>query len=85
MSLANTTRSLPVAAVAAELGLDDAPPRALDDLVIDALYAGLFTGRIDAASKCLQIDSVSGRDVLADDPMDGVVSDLAAWCASHAA
>lgn len=48
----------------------------LEDLIIEAFYADLLTGRLDQRLSRLSVDSVAGRDVNA---LDEIAKGLAAW------
>lgn len=53
--------------------------RALEDVIIEAMYAGLLTGRFDQRSGKFHIDSVMGRDVGGDVELKQMEDALRAW------
>lgn len=53
--------------------------RALEDVIIEAIYAGLLTGRFDQRSGRFHVDSVMGRDVGGDVELKQMEDALRAW------
>lgn len=58
-------KSLPYSELLGALELPS--ERALEDLIIDAIYAGLLGGKMYHHEKVLHVDWVAGRDVRQDD------------------
>lgn len=63
----------------AQLGLDDA--RALENLVISAIYAGLLSGQLDPANARVAISSVSPLRDLSPNSLPALHATLKAWSA----
>jgi hypothetical protein len=56
VSLALQRKVLPYAMLAAELGVQDAGVRALEDFLIkECFYAGILQGKLDPKLGCLQV------------------------------
>lgn len=53
--------------------------RALEDVVIDAIYAGLLSGRLDQQKARFHVDWVIGRDVAGDEEIVTMEKQLAEW------
>ena len=49
------------------------------DLIIEVIYAGALTGKLDQKNQQLEVDSAVGRDIR-EEQVDGVVSFLENWC-----
>ncbi|BEJ17981.1 hypothetical protein CspHIS471_0702580 [Cutaneotrichosporon sp. HIS471] len=77
LSLALQTRALPYSELTPALGTASTPE--LEALVIDAIYAGLLTGKIHHYEQVLHVDSVTGRDLRPSD-LDAVKGGLETWC-----
>lgn len=54
--------------------------RQLEDIVIDAMYAGILSGRIDQQRQRLEVESVMGRDVRADEGVERLSQSMREWC-----
>ncbi|KAF8329116.1 uncharacterized protein EI90DRAFT_3063226 [Cantharellus anzutake] len=61
VSLANETRILPYSRLLTILDLPTI--RALEDLIIDAIYAGIVSGKLDQKFSQFQVHSTMGRDL----------------------
>lgn len=61
VSLARRSKKVSYAKLQSELGINNV--RELEDLIIDAMYAGLLDGRLDQANAVLKIRSFIARDV----------------------
>lgn len=61
-----------------QAALELASVRALEDLVIAAIYAGLLTAKLDTAAQAVDVSSTAGRDVAPDD-VAAMVATLRAW------
>nr|ODN94107.1 hypothetical protein L203_00283 [Cryptococcus depauperatus CBS 7841] len=77
VSLALQHRSLKYDKLLLDLHLETT--RQVEDLVIDAIYAGLLTGKLHHDTLTLHIDSVSGRDVRLED-VAKMQTCLQNWC-----
>lgn len=53
--------------------------RALEDVIIDAMYAGLVAGKLDQRKRKFYVDSVIGRDVGGDDEIAEIEKQLRDW------
>ena len=58
--------------------LDIPTIRALEDLVISAIYASLLSGKLDTASSRVEVSSTAGRD-LAPNDVENMITLLTAW------
>jgi len=76
VSLAAETRVIPYSKLLAELGLSST--RECEDLIIDALYKGILTGKLDSGTKQFAVESAIGRDIKPQD-LDNLLSVLARW------
>ncbi|KAL7418495.1 hypothetical protein Q5752_006953 [Cryptotrichosporon argae] len=79
VSLALQSRSLAYSTLLSALQLDST--RALEDVIIDTIYAGLLGGKIHHHEQVLHVDWVAGRDVR-DEDLTAVKAGLDAWCAN---
>ncbi|KAK1921998.1 hypothetical protein DB88DRAFT_496830 [Papiliotrema laurentii] len=61
--------------------LDVQSIRALEDVIIDTIYAGLLKGKMHHHERVLHIDWVAGRDVREDD-LARIHSGLENWCST---
>lgn len=52
--------------------------RALEDLVISAIYAGLLEAKLDTARQTVEVSSAAGRDIAPGD-VEHMISILSAW------
>ncbi|CAJ1328628.1 unnamed protein product [Effrenium voratum] len=64
-----------------EAAVDVTGTRALEDLIIEAVYQNLVVGKMDQENNCLIVDSVACRDCRAED-IDYIIETLTAWQAS---
>lgn len=53
--------------------------RALEDVIIEAMYAGLLTGKLDQQRGMFYVDSVIGRDVGGDEEIARLEKELDEW------
>lgn len=53
--------------------------RELEDIVIDAMYAGIISARIDQRRQRLEIESVMGRDLRGNDEVLSLSHSLSNW------
>ena len=60
--------------------LDTPTIRALEDLIIDAIYLDILRGKLDQKAQQLEVEYTMGRD-LAPGQLNGVLSALQNWCA----
>lgn len=77
-SLASRSRSLRYSELLSELGLSTR--RELEDLIIEAMYARIVTGKLDQRSASLEVDRALARDVSED--LSAVSRVLEKWSAS---
>jgi COP9 signalosome complex subunit 7 len=52
--------------------------RELEDLIIDAIYQGILTGKLDQQKQELQVDTTMGRD-LRPGQLDDMIKRMASW------
>lgn len=60
--------------------LDLPSTRALEDLVISAIYASLLSAKLDTKHSLIEVSSTAGRDV-APEEIPAMVATLQNWCA----
>ena len=48
------------------------------DLIIEVIYAGVLSGKLDQKNQQLEVDSAIGRDIRTEQ-VDGVISFLESW------
>jgi COP9 signalosome complex subunit 7 len=77
LTLAKNPHSLSYKALQSALGLSDA--RALEDLVISAIYAGLLSAQLDPRNQTVLVSSVSPLRDLAPNSTPTLVSSLQTW------
>ncbi|KAI1825664.1 PCI domain-containing protein [Xylaria intraflava] len=77
LTLAKDPRNLSYAALQQSLSLPDA--RAVENLVISAIYAGLVDAQLDPRNRTVQISSVSPLRDLAPGSVSPMLSTLRAW------
>jgi len=53
--------------------------RALEELIIDAMYAGILSGRLNQMEEKLEIMGVMGRDVKGGVEIEEIVEKLRQW------
>lgn len=58
--------------------LDIASIRELEDLIIDCMYAGLISGKMDQVNRRLRIEGAMGRD-LAPGDVESMLGQLEKW------
>ncbi|KAI1464157.1 uncharacterized protein F4812DRAFT_443635 [Daldinia caldariorum] len=83
LTLARDPRNLSYASLQQHLGLPDA--RAVEDLVISAVYAGLVEAQLDPRNQAVHVSRVSPLRDLAPNSLPGLLAALHAWsdhCAS---
>ena len=61
ISCAESNKIIPYALLQKELNIDSV--RALEDLIIETMYAGLITGKLNQEDSILRVQSFIGRDV----------------------
>lgn len=90
ITLASQNRNLSYSTLIPSLGLEssgDGPSsrihpnsmRELEDIVIDAMYAGIISARIDQRRQRLEIESVMGRDLRGNDEVLSLSHSLSNW------
>ncbi|CAK9017266.1 unnamed protein product [Durusdinium trenchii] len=75
LSMATKEKVINFAALEAAL---DVSARALEDLIIEAVYQNLITGKMDQENSCLIVESCACRDCKAED-IDYIIETLSAW------
>ncbi|CDW97358.1 hypothetical protein [Sporisorium scitamineum] len=63
LSLACQHKALPYAALNESLGIHTSNSRELEDLIIEAIYAGLILGKLNELQARFEIHHVQGRDI----------------------
>lgn len=53
--------------------------RRLEDIIIEAVYAGLVTGKLDQKKMRFHVDSVMGRDVAGEEELRAMEAQLREW------
>jgi hypothetical protein len=71
-------QSIPYAVLFRELDIDG-DVRELEDLIIESIYMGVLTGRLDQRGGLFRIKGAIGRDVRLED-IDGMMDKLQKWC-----
>ncbi|KDN50391.1 hypothetical protein K437DRAFT_244947 [Tilletiaria anomala UBC 951] len=59
--------------------LDLPDMRALEDLIIEGIYAGIVSGRLDEKSQIFQVEGCLGRDVRGKPELENLVKELERW------
>ena len=76
VSLAAETKVIPYDTLLSSLDLSDT--RTLEDCIIEGMYAGLFSGKLDQKTKEFHVTETAGRDVKPGEISD-MISVLKAW------
>ena len=76
VTLAATNKIISYAVLRRELELDSV--RALEDLIIETIYAGLLVGKLDQKSEVFRIKGTMGRDILPE-KVDTIIEQLLIW------
>jgi COP9 signalosome complex subunit 7 len=76
VSLAAESRVIPYHKLVVALGLSSA--REAEEVVIDALYTGIITGKLDSGTKQFTVEAGIGRDVRPQD-LDALLAVLTQW------
>lgn len=63
LSLARSQKALPYATLHESLGIPTSNKRELEDLVIETIYAGLISGKLNELQARFEVHHVQGRDV----------------------
>lgn len=63
LSLARQTKALPYTTLHEALGIPPSNKRELEDLVIESIYAGLISGKLNELQARFEVHDVQGRDV----------------------
>eukprot|EP00038_Savillea_parva_P010464 m.190545 g.190545 ORF g.190545 m.190545 type:complete len:250 (-) comp18051_c0_seq1:38-787(-) len=79
VSLAHTKKTLPYAELLAAVRVDTL--RELEDLVIDAIYAGLLAGKLDQKRQHFTVDFAMGRDLREGD-LEHMISLFDSWASN---
>jgi len=76
VSLAHASKKVPYEELQAELAINNV--RELEDLIIDTIYAGLVTGKMDQTTGVLKVKSAVPRDVKPEE-VDQMITKLREW------
>jgi len=76
LSVAATTQNISYSQLLAALHLQSV--RELEDFIIDTIYSGLVSGKIDQNRQLLRVSAVSPRDVRPE-AVDDILKQLTAW------
>jgi len=79
VSLASKNRVIPYSVLQTELDVTNV--RELEDLIIDSIYQGLLTGKLDQAKSEVQVDETFGRDIKSED-VKKLFTTLDSWAGS---
>tara|TARA_R110002050_G_scaffold878_1_gene6248 strand:+ start:1643 stop:2434 length:792 start_codon:yes stop_codon:yes gene_type:complete len=77
ITLSQAHKVLPYRVLLEELSLDHV--RELEDLVIDALYRGVFVGKLDQRREQFVIDETIGRDIVTSEELSNTLEVLQQW------
>jgi len=76
VTLAATSKVIPYTVLQSELEIQEL--RELEDLIIDSIYQGLLTGKLDQKQKTFEVETAMGRD-LKPESIDEFISILSNW------
>lgn len=76
VSIAADSKIIPYATLRRELDMDNV--RVLEDLIIETIYAGLLSGKLDQRGEVFRVKGTMGRDILPD-KLGGIIEQLSAW------
>ena len=76
VSIAAESKIIPYATLRRELDMDNV--RVLEDLIIETIYAGLLSGKLDQRGKVFRVKGTIGRDILPDE-LGTIIEQLSAW------
>lgn len=79
VSIATKQKCIPYTLLSRELDLPNL--RDLEDLIIEAIYAGIIKGKLDQKNKQLEVDYAIGRDIRSE-AIPEIISVLQEWCNS---
>ncbi|XP_029635451.1 COP9 signalosome complex subunit 7b isoform X2 [Octopus bimaculoides] len=79
VSIATKQKCIPYTLLSKELDLPNL--RDLEDLIIEAIYAGIIKGKLDQKNKQLEVDYAIGRDIRSE-AIPEIISVLQEWCNS---
>lgn len=80
LSLASQTKVLPYTTLFQALGIDPSDLRQLEDLIIETIYAGLISGKLNQLHSQFEVHHVQGRDVAPfTDEVDDIYDTLSNW------
>jgi len=77
VSMATKCKHIPYEQLLRELDVKNL--RALEDIIIDVIYANVVTGKMDQLNNRLEIEQTIGRDIRRDD-LKTVTNVLSEWC-----
>ncbi|XP_054164080.1 COP9 signalosome complex subunit 7b-like [Oppia nitens] len=78
VSMATKSKHIPYGRLLEELDMKNL--RELEDLIIDVIYAGVVTGKMDQLNNRLEVEQTIGRDIRRGDDLKVVANILAEWC-----
>lgn len=81
ISLAAVNHTIPYSTLLTQLDISDL--RELEDLIIEAIYAGIVQAKLDQKFARLEVECFIGRDIKKD-ALDGMVEKLENWCSNCA-
>jgi len=76
VTLASKCHHVPYSVLQEELQIENLRP--LEDLIIDAIYAGILRGKLNQSQQQLEVDFVIGRDMQSE-TIDSIIQTLEAW------
>ncbi|XP_064385414.1 COP9 signalosome complex subunit 7b-like [Halichondria panicea] len=79
ISLASKCPMIPYSTLLQELDITDL--RELEDLIIDAIYAGIIQAKLDQKNSQLQVECFIGRDIKVES-IASMVDKLESWCSN---
>jgi len=78
LSLAAKQKVIPFSTLQSEVDIVAENQRSLEDLIIDTMYLGLLTGKLDQIHQILRVKSVAARDVKISE-LDDLINTLNSW------
>lgn len=76
VSLASKMNCIPYSVLLEQIDIENV--RALEDLIIDAIYADIIRGKLDQKNSCLEVDFTIGRDFKEED-LVAMIDTLDTW------
>jgi len=78
VTLSEKGKCIPYTNLLKELNLTNV--RELEDLIIEAIYAEIFQGKLDQKRGLLEVDTTIGRDIRYPDDIPTIRNTLESWC-----